>query len=117
MITAERNSESVTRNSSFFKLSPEYPEDIPSDEEEEDDVPKPQPEEIPELPPIEPAQVPQTPAHTPAVRTRPQRNRQAPVKFKDFVMNRVDHSAVLGQNNALLVVQGTAVYPNPDRFS
>ena len=84
MVTAERNGKSVTRNSSFFKPSPEYPDDTQSDEEEDDAMPQ-QPEEFPEAPQpsVEPVQEPRAPA----VHTRPQRHCQTPARFKDFVMN------------------------------
>ena len=83
MITAERNGKSVTRNASFFKPSPEHPDDISSDEEEEEDIQGPQPEETPEVP-------------QPPPETRPQRHRRAPERFKDFVLYNLEHSSHVG---------------------
>ena len=79
MITAKREGKSVTRNSSFFKASPSAPGDV-SSEEEEEDVPYTERVQPPVNQPETPAPENQRPHQ------RPQRNRQMPARFKDFIM-------------------------------
>ena len=86
MLTAECNGREITRNASFFKPSPKQPDEVSSDEEEDNlipeqaETPSQDPERQPQL--LEPAQ--------PAIVTpqlRPSRHRRLPAKFKDFIIS------------------------------
>ncbi len=91
MITAERNGKKVTRNSSFFKLSPRSPEEIESSDEDDGEVVNPKSQEeigrsdTPESDNANDDQaMSQLPLAVPVC--RPHRERRKPAKFKDFIM-------------------------------
>jgi transposase InsO family protein len=80
MITAHRNGKEVTRNSSHFKPSPNTPNESPSSDEEEEDIPHIEPA-------TEPATEPTTePVNQPQI-DRPHRIRKLPTRFNDFIMS------------------------------
>ena len=97
MLTAKQNEKVITRNASFIKPLSKQPDEVSSDEEEDDLVPEP----IAKMPPQAPAEFqPQKQAHmqpdniappTPAMQQppqRPRRQRRTLAKFKDFIINK-----------------------------
>ena len=115
-VTAERDGQQHTRNSSYFKPSPLHPDQFETDDVESDEIeskpieterkpdvrqqqqqqqqpqqqqPQPQqPQPSPPSPPKDLMQRQQPTQTPPQRRQRPQRTRRMPAKFKDFVMQK-----------------------------
>ena len=88
MITAQRGEQCITRNSSFFKRSPQPPVSRHAEADDKDDEVRPYTpgeQEMDQAPSVQPDNIPLD--KTPYEDTRPKRSVQLPKKFSDFVMN------------------------------
>jgi hypothetical protein len=83
MVTAKRGEKCITRNSSFFKPSPQPPNqasDSDTDETDGNVVKEPEPPDVQMNPPINESNA--------GIPTRPKRNVRLPEKYSDYVMGK-----------------------------